>query len=85
MNDVVYGGWQPRTEGIDKCKERYRTILRIIKIIKRGECRCRGLDLSQNHLKLEKKTKKEEEKNEIKKLWSEQDLNPRPSDYRSYT
>ena len=22
-----------------------------------GECRCRGLDLTQNHLKMEKKTK----------------------------
>ena len=40
------------------------TILRIVKIIKKGgrECRCRGLDLTQNHLKLEKKKKKEEKK-----------------------
>ena len=34
-----------------------------------------GLDLTQNHLKMEKKTKKKVEK----KLWSERDLNPRPS------
>ena len=40
--------------------------IRIIKIIKRGECRCRGLDLTQNHLKMEKKTKKEEKKSEKK-------------------
>ena len=29
-----------------------------------GECRCRRLDLSQNHHKLEKKTKKEEKSGE---------------------
>ena len=33
---------------------------------KRGECRCRGLDLTQNHLKMEKKTKKEEKKRKKK-------------------
>ena len=27
--------------------------------LKRGECRCRGLDLTKNHLKMEKKTIKE--------------------------
>ena len=42
--------------------------------------RCRGLDLTKNHLKMEKKTKKEEEKRK-KNLCSERDLNPRPSDY----
>ena len=52
--------------------------------IKRGECRCRGLDLTQNHLKMEKKTKKEEKKRK-KKLCSERDMNPRPSDYKSCT
>ena len=43
-----------------------------------------GLDLTQNHLKMEKKTKKEEKKRK-KKLCSERDLNPRPSDYKSCT
>ena len=60
------------------------TILGIIKIIKRGECRCRGLYLTKNHLKMEKKTKKEEKKRK-NKLCSERDLNPRPSDYKSCT
>ena len=50
--------------------------------LKRGECRCRGVNLTQNQLKMEKKTKKEEEKRK-KKLCSERDLNPRPSDYKS--
>ena len=45
---------------------KFCTILGIIKIIKKGECRCRGLDLTQNHLKMEKKTKKEEKKKEKK-------------------
>ena len=40
-----------------------------------------GLDLTQNHLKLDKKTKKK--KNIENKLCSERDLNPRLSDYRS--
>ena len=62
-----YGGCKPRIKGIDKCKLRFCTILRIIKIIKRGECRCRGLDLTQNHLKMEKKTKKK--KKVRKKMW----------------
>ena len=53
------------------------------KIIKRGECRCRGVDLTKNHLKMEKKTRKEEKKR--KTLCSERDLNPRPSDYKSCT
>ena len=50
----------------------------IVKIIKQagrgggGECRCRRLDLSQNHHKLEKKTKKEEKSGE-KNLCSEWD------------
>ena len=57
-----YGGCKPRIKGIDKCKLRFCTILGIIKIIKRGECWCKGLDLTQNHLKMEKKTKKEEKK-----------------------
>ena len=35
-------------------------MLGIIKIIKRGECR--GLDLTQNHLKMEKKKKKKKKK-----------------------
>ena len=52
--------------------------------LKRGECRCRGLDLTQNHLKIEKKTKKKKKSGE-KNLWSERDLNPRPSDYKSCT
>ena len=34
VGDVVYGGCQPRIEGIDKCKKRHCTIFRIIKIIK---------------------------------------------------
>ena len=34
----------------------------IIKIIKRGSVGTGGLDLTQNHLKLEKKTQKEEKK-----------------------
>ena len=33
---------------------------------KRGEFRCRGLYLTQNHLKMEKKTKKEEKKRKKK-------------------
>ena len=42
-------------------------VARFHKIIKkRGECRCMGLDLTQNHLKMEKKTKKEEKKREKK-------------------
>ena len=53
--------------------------------IKRGGgCRCRGLDLTKNHLKMEKKTKKEEKKKK-KNLGSERDLNTRPSDYKSCT
>ena len=45
----------------------------IVKIIKQaGGCRCRRLDLSQNHHKLEKKDKKEEKSGE-KKLCSERD------------
>ena len=35
--------------------------------LKRGECRCRGLDLTQNHLKMEKKTKMKK-KSEKKKI-----------------
>ena len=31
-----------------------------------GECGCRGLDLTQNHLKLEKKTKKRKKVKKIK-------------------
>ena len=31
-----YGGCKQRIKVIDKCKERFRTILRIIKIIKKG-------------------------------------------------
>ena len=54
-----YGGCKPRIKGFDKCKKRFCTILGIIKS---EECRCRGLDLTQNHLKMEKKTKKEEKK-----------------------
>ena len=34
--DVGYGGCKPRLKGIDKCKKRFCTILRIIKMIKRG-------------------------------------------------
>ena len=30
--------------------------------LKRGECRCRGLDLTQNHLKMEKKRKKKKKR-----------------------
>ena len=45
----------------------------IVKIKKTGGgCRCRRLDLSQNHHKLEKKTKKEEQSGE-KKLCLELD------------
>ena len=33
MCDVGYGGCKQRIKGIDKCKERFCTILRIIKII----------------------------------------------------
>ena len=70
---------------MDVNREVVCAILGIIKIIKRGgECRCRGVDLTQNHLKMEKKTKKEE-KTEKKNLCSERDLNPRPSDYKSCT
>ena len=76
-----YGGCKPRIKGID----RFCTILGIIKIIKRGECRCRGLDLIENHLKMEKKTKKRRKKREEKNLCSQRDLNPRPSDYKSCT
>ena len=85
VGDVQYWGCKPRKEGIVKCTLRYCTILRIIKIIKkRGERGCRGLDLTQNHFKLEKKKKKEEKKSG-EKLCSERDLNPRPSDYRYCT
>ena len=49
---MVWGRWvmwgmacKPRIKGIDKC----------------GECRCRGLDLTKNHLKMEKKTKKKKQ------------------------
>ena len=80
-----YGGCKPRIKGIDKCKLRFCTILGIIKIIKRGKCRCRGLDLTQNHLKMEKKTKKRRKTKRKKNLCSELDLNPRPSDYKSCT
>ena len=31
-----YGGCKQRIKGIDKCKERFCRILRIIKIIKKG-------------------------------------------------
>ena len=44
------GGWERRIEAFVKIQK------------KRGECRCRGLDLTQKHLKMEKKTKKEENK-----------------------
>ena len=44
------------------------------------ECGCKGLDLTQNHLKLEKKIRK---KKKVKQLCLKRDLNPRPSDYRS--
>ena len=36
MSDVGYGGCKQRIKGIDKCKERFCTIFRIIKIIKKG-------------------------------------------------
>ena len=39
---------------------RFCTILGIIKIIKRGSVGAGGLDLTKNHLKMKKKTKKEE-------------------------
>ena len=82
VGEVVYWGCQPRIEGIDKCKIRYCTISRIIKIIVKGRSVCAGgPDLTQNHLKLKKKTKNK--KKSKKKLWSER--NRRPSDYRSYT
>ena len=57
-----HGGCKQRIKGNDTCKKRFCTILGIIKIIKRGECRCRGLDLTQNHLKMEKKTKEKNKK-----------------------
>ena len=59
VGDVGYRGCKPRIESIDKCKyKRYCTILRIIKImIIRGTVGAGGLDLTQNHLKLKKKTK----------------------------
>ena len=41
-----------------------------------------GVRFDPNHLKMEKKTKKKKIKSE-KELWSERDLNSRPSDYRS--
>ena len=57
---VFRAGFEPTTLRLGGCRIEC-TILRIIKMIKkRGECGCRGLDLTQNHLKLEKKTKKEE-------------------------
>ena len=31
-----YGGCKPRIKGIDKCKQRFCTILGLIKIIKKG-------------------------------------------------
>ena len=34
MGDVGYGGCKQRIKGIDKSKERFCTVLRIIKIIK---------------------------------------------------
>ena len=76
VDDVQYWGCKPRIEGIVKCTQRYCKLLRIIKIIKRGGgCGCRGLDLTQNHLKLEKKSKKKRRK-KWKKLCLEGDLNP---------
>ena len=51
---------------------------------KGGSVGAGGLDLTKNHLKMKKKTKKKK-KREKKNLCSEQDLNPRPSDYKSCT
>ena len=63
MGDVGYGGCKQRIKGIDKCKERFCTVLRIIKIIKKGgECRCRGLDLTQTISRWRKRQKKEDKK-----------------------
>ena len=67
VGDVQYWGCKPRIEGIVKCTQRYCKILRIIKIIKKGGVGAGGLDLTQNHLKLEKKTPKREEKKVKKK------------------
>ena len=36
MGDVGYGRCKQRIKGIDKCKQRFCTILGIIKIIKKG-------------------------------------------------
>ena len=72
---------------IVKCTLCHCKILITIKIIKNwggGGVWVQGLDLTQNHLKLEKKTL-DEEKKFLKKLSSEQDLNPRPSNYRCCT
>ena len=57
-----YGGCKQRIKGIDKCKERFCTILRIIKIIKKGVSVGAGVRFDPNHLKMEKKTKKEDKK-----------------------
>ena len=70
--------------GLGRCERRSEALLKIKKKKNWGECRCRGLDLTKNHLKMEKKTKKEEKKRK-KKLCSERDLNRRPSDYKSCT
>ena len=56
-----YGGCKPRIKGIDKCKLRFCTILRIIKIIKRGSVGA-GVRFDPKPSQDGKKDKKEEKK-----------------------
>ena len=59
-----YGGCKQRIKDIDKCKERFCRILRIIKIIKKGVSVGAGGGgrFDPNHLKMEKKTEKNDKK-----------------------
>ena len=56
-----YGGCKQRMKGIDKCKKRFCTILRIIKIIKKGGVRFDSKP-SKDGEKDKKRRKKEKKK-----------------------
>ena len=63
MDDFGYVGCKQRIKGIDKCKERFCTILRIIKIIKKGvSVGAGGVDLTQTISRWRKRQKKEDKK-----------------------
>ena len=59
-----YGGCKPRIEGIDKCKKRFCTILKIIKIIKKGGVYVQGgrFDPKPSQVGEKRKQKKKKKK-----------------------